>query len=52
MTRNHDMVTQGEARIVARVKREFSETEARKAYDYLVKTHARHGWNTPPKAEG
>eukprot|EP00039_Didymoeca_costata_P029782 m.26372 g.26372 ORF g.26372 m.26372 type:complete len:275 (-) comp7789_c0_seq1:107-931(-) len=42
----------GEARIVARVKREFSETEARKAYDYLVKTHARHGWNTPPKAEG
>ena len=42
----------GDARIVAKVRREFSEGEARRAYDYLVKTHAKHGWNTPPKAEG
>ena len=42
----------GEARIAAHVKKDFSEAEARRAYDYLVKTHAKHGWSTPPKGDG
>jgi hypothetical protein len=42
----------GDARVVAHARTDFSEVEARRAYDYLVKTHAKHGWNTPPKAEG
>jgi ubiquitin-conjugating enzyme E2 Q len=42
----------GEARIAAHVKKDFSEAEARRAYDYLVKAHAKHGWNTPPKGDG
>lgn len=45
-------IVKGKARIVASVKKEFSEDEARKSYDYLVKTHAKHGWNTPPQSEG
>jgi len=42
----------GDARVVHRTVRQFSEGEARRSYDYLVKTHKKHGWNTPPKAEG
>eukprot|EP00041_Stephanoeca_diplocostata_P010177 m.161815 g.161815 ORF g.161815 m.161815 type:complete len:56 (+) comp18055_c0_seq5:1613-1780(+) len=43
---------QGDARVVQRVDRPFSEPEARRAYDYLVKTHKKYGWNTPPKQDG
>lgn len=42
----------GDARVVHRTVRQFSEGEARRSYDYLVKTHKKHGWNTPPKGEG
>lgn len=42
----------GDARIVRGVQQEFSERAARSAYAYLVQAHAKHGWATPPKAEG
>jgi ubiquitin-conjugating enzyme E2 Q len=45
-------IAQAGARIVPYVTHEYSETEARKAYDYLVKTHAKYGWRAQPKEEG
>ena len=40
------------ARIVPSVSHEFSEAEARRSYDYLVKTHAKYGWKAEAKDEG
>jgi ubiquitin-conjugating enzyme E2 Q len=37
-------ITKAGARIVPSVHTPFGEREARKAYDYLVKTHAKYGW--------
>lgn len=45
-------IVQGGSRIVRSVRRPFSEDEAKKAYDYLVQVHRRHGWSTPPKHQG
>ena len=45
-------IVKGEARIVTKVTREFNESEARSAYEYLVKAHAKYGWESPPKNEG
>eukprot|EP00045_Choanoeca_perplexa_P003737 m.33175 g.33175 ORF g.33175 m.33175 type:complete len:274 (-) comp12203_c0_seq1:82-903(-) len=45
-------IIKGKARIVKAVRREFSEEQARRSYDYLVKTHAKYGWKTPPKGDG
>ena len=42
----------GKARIVTNVRKAFTEEEARRSYDYLVKTHAKHGWKDQPLAEG
>lgn len=42
----------GEARVVHRTVRQYGEAEARRSYDYLVKTHKKYGWSTPPKGEG
>ncbi len=45
-------MVKGNARVVTRVNRAFSEREARAAYEYLVKTHAKHGWENPPAQDG
>ena len=45
-------ISKAGARIVPSVTHEFSEAEARRSYDYLVKTHAKYGWKDQPKAEG
>eukprot|EP00042_Codosiga_hollandica_P047213 m.509279 g.509279 ORF g.509279 m.509279 type:complete len:276 (+) comp57399_c0_seq2:1038-1865(+) len=45
-------ITKAGARIVARVAVDFSEAEARKSYDYLVKTHAKYGWRDLEKEDG
>lgn len=45
-------IIKGNARIVAGVRKEFSEAEARRSYDVLVKRHKKYGWNTPPADEG
>lgn len=42
----------GNARIVTTARKPFTATEAKASYDYLVKTHAKHGWNTPPLGDG
>lgn len=42
----------GRARVVSTVKSKFSLKEARKSYDYLVKTHKKYGWTTPPADQG
>ena len=45
-------IIKGDARVVNTVRKDLSEGEARKAYEYLVKSHDAHGWATPPKDEG
>jgi len=42
----------GKARIVTHVRRQFNEEEARRSYNYLVRTHAKHGWREQPLEEG
>eukprot|EP00037_Helgoeca_nana_P037635 m.16885 g.16885 ORF g.16885 m.16885 type:complete len:302 (+) comp9135_c0_seq1:277-1182(+) len=46
------MMVKGEARVVTRASRPFTESEARRSYDYLVKTHKKHGWFTPAMKDG
>eukprot|EP00038_Savillea_parva_P029600 m.72154 g.72154 ORF g.72154 m.72154 type:complete len:324 (+) comp8764_c0_seq2:2031-3002(+) len=46
-----DMV-KGDARVVTRTSKPFNESEARRSYDYLVKTHKKHGWHTPAMKDG
>eukprot|EP00040_Diaphanoeca_grandis_P018875 m.99376 g.99376 ORF g.99376 m.99376 type:complete len:286 (-) comp27152_c0_seq1:97-954(-) len=45
-------LVKGKARIVGRTARPYGEQQAKASYDFLVKTHAKHGWNTPAKADG
>jgi hypothetical protein len=39
-------MVKGKSRIVAGVSRAFNESEARASYEYLVKVHAKHGWES------
>lgn len=45
-------IIEGGARIVKSVRKQFSEAEAKRAYDYLVKVHRKHGWKTMPAENG
>eukprot|EP00035_Acanthoeca_spectabilis_P022202 m.442518 g.442518 ORF g.442518 m.442518 type:complete len:287 (+) comp18818_c0_seq1:198-1058(+) len=46
------MMVKGDARVVTRASKPFTEAEARRSYDYLVKTHKKHGWFTPAVKDG
>ncbi len=45
-------MAKGNTRIMARLSHPLGEKEAREAYEYLVRTHAKYGWDTPPQHEG
>jgi hypothetical protein len=43
---------EGKARIVMQPQTNYDERVARSTFDYIVETHKRDGWFTPPKGKG
>lgn len=45
-------LVEGKARIIMQPNTHYDERVARSTFDYIVETHKRDGWYTPPKTKG